>query len=297
MEKIFVYDGGGNLVRTIGGRGEGPGEFRLPRHIDVGPGDSLYLVDGTRELHVFAPSGTYVRSGLLPFSVDQIEVLMDGRIAAAADVRTPALAGLPVHLLDRTGKLLLSFGSQQFLNDPLYPGNLLRKIAVSSRGIVWSANRTVFERWDTSGRLTKLVQRHTALMPLNVTPNPVVRSPSQLRSDEHPAPRPVSKPGSGLNGLQFDSEGRMWTSIITGADDWNSRMLPPGTGITSSPAARDQLLDTVVDVLDVEQGTVLGSYRLRFGAWKMPAPGIVFRVRDAETHYVLEVWRLELRTP
>jgi hypothetical protein len=61
-QTIRVFDPSGNLVRTIGRKGGGPGEFR--RMLRSGfVGDSLWVYDGdARRLTVFSPEGRYVRS-------------------------------------------------------------------------------------------------------------------------------------------------------------------------------------------------------------------------------------------
>jgi hypothetical protein len=295
MDRIFLYDAQGRILRTIGRRGEGPGEFQYLRHIDVGVGDTIYVVDGARRLVVYARNGAFVRSGRLPFPVDQIRVLPDGRLLAVADVRTPALAGLPLHLLDRNGDLMRSFGKQNVLTDPAYPGIMVRKVAVGRDGSLWSANRTVFEQWDAGGNLTYVAQRHTPLLPLDVRPVPVTDNlRDQAMGQEMSRSVMRSKPGSGLIGMQVDSLRGVWTVIVAGADDWDAKPLPPGAGVLTSPAARDQLLDSVIELLDFETGVPTASVRLSFGAWRMPAPGTLLRLRDADDHYVLEVWRLDV---
>jgi hypothetical protein len=63
-ENIFVLDGGnyriqkfdksGNYLQTIGGRGQGPGEFEQPMWIHIDLKDSIYVYDSLRRnLHVY----------------------------------------------------------------------------------------------------------------------------------------------------------------------------------------------------------------------------------------------------
>jgi hypothetical protein len=54
---VRAYDLEGEYVGTVGGRGEGPGEFGYLRHLFLGPGRDLYVLDAFR-LTVFRPSST-----------------------------------------------------------------------------------------------------------------------------------------------------------------------------------------------------------------------------------------------
>lgn len=61
--RIQVFDADGSYRRTIGRRGDGPGEFRLPRAVQISQGDSLFVVDqGAVRYSVFGPDGEFVRS-------------------------------------------------------------------------------------------------------------------------------------------------------------------------------------------------------------------------------------------
>lgn len=58
---VRVFDETGRHRRTIGRRGEGPGEFRSPWHAYPLPGDSLLVVDLYRAVSVFDSQGAYAR--------------------------------------------------------------------------------------------------------------------------------------------------------------------------------------------------------------------------------------------
>lgn len=61
--ELRFYDPGGRHLKSVGGEGDGPGEFRYVRDLDVAEGDSLYAWDfRTRRLSVFGPGGAFVRS-------------------------------------------------------------------------------------------------------------------------------------------------------------------------------------------------------------------------------------------
>jgi len=62
--RIAVFDGvSGEHLYYIGTRGNRPGEFNLPREIDMGPDGRLYVVDGGNfRVQVLEPDGTVVRT-------------------------------------------------------------------------------------------------------------------------------------------------------------------------------------------------------------------------------------------
>ena len=44
-QEIYVFDAAGEFVRTIGGQGDGPGEFRNALGPAIAPGDTLWVAD------------------------------------------------------------------------------------------------------------------------------------------------------------------------------------------------------------------------------------------------------------
>lgn len=62
--KIHVFDGKtGEFLRSIGRRGQKPGEFNLPLQAAVGPKGNLYVVDGGNfRVQVLSPSGNFIQS-------------------------------------------------------------------------------------------------------------------------------------------------------------------------------------------------------------------------------------------
>lgn len=59
--KVLAPDG--TLRQTIGRKGEGPGEFEVPRDLVVARGDSLYVLDSRRSrISVFTPTGAFAYS-------------------------------------------------------------------------------------------------------------------------------------------------------------------------------------------------------------------------------------------
>jgi hypothetical protein len=60
-QEVRIFDGVGGYRRTIGRRGEGPGEFQSPWQTYPIPGDSLVVIDLYRTVSVFDEDGNYGR--------------------------------------------------------------------------------------------------------------------------------------------------------------------------------------------------------------------------------------------
>ena len=60
-QEIYVFDSEGDFVRTLGGQGDGPGEFRNALGPAIGPGDTLWVADQRAPRYsLFAPDGTFL---------------------------------------------------------------------------------------------------------------------------------------------------------------------------------------------------------------------------------------------
>ena len=62
-QQVRVYDAAGRLVRSVGRRGAGPGEFRMLQRIGLLAGDSIAAYDiGLGRITVFTPGGAIART-------------------------------------------------------------------------------------------------------------------------------------------------------------------------------------------------------------------------------------------
>jgi hypothetical protein len=62
-KELRIFDSSGGHLRTIGGDGEGPGEFRAVWLVGVYRGDSIYAYDyALMRASIFTPAGVFARS-------------------------------------------------------------------------------------------------------------------------------------------------------------------------------------------------------------------------------------------
>lgn len=59
--EVRLFDPRGAHLLTIGGEGDGPGEFRSPWFVFEAPGDSIVVIDLYREVSIFNDEGEFIR--------------------------------------------------------------------------------------------------------------------------------------------------------------------------------------------------------------------------------------------
>jgi len=111
-EHILVVGPDGSLLRTVGGRGEGPGEFGNVSSAIVAR-DGSYTVVGSSQVDLLDPDGTFVRRVTLEESMILSNMaLPDGRLLAAQFLRIadfmasgefPDPEGRPIHVIPLDG--------------------------------------------------------------------------------------------------------------------------------------------------------------------------------------------------
>jgi len=166
---IKVYKSTGELVRTIGKKGAGPGEF-----IDVRGGiaiqnDTLFVIDpALRRLNIFHIDGSYIRSFPLPSPVNyagtrgELYAINDTIIMPIIENRYSPM--IEYHLshtisfLDKHGNILQLFGSHphEYTVFNMYMPNL--SIAIDEDNNIYQLSREspVIHKYNSSGELIKI---------------------------------------------------------------------------------------------------------------------------------------------
>lgn len=267
QNRVVVFSPDGRVVRTIGRRGSGPGEFRTLRTVQVIAGDSLLTFDsGLGRVAVFAPHGgqpAYVVNlrGATPWAVERTRTA--GAYVARYEPRFefggdpgPALREDRVSVLNADGSPraeLLRFPARSFVvaRQSVMPnpwgGNGFTRLDGSDRlHYAWS---------DTLGVATYDLQgRRVGGFRVNYVPPPATRAdlhremaalPAMARGmfsaaleDSLPSRWPA------VRGLLVDDRGRVWLELAGPADrpvEWvaftpagkyrGSALFPPGTSV------------------------------------------------------------------
>lgn len=132
--RIQKLDSEGKFIKTIGRKGQGPGEFQGPSSMDIDTEDNLFVFDvRTRRIEVFSSDGKPLRTiKFRAFSTGHIRLLKTGLIVRGGSLDFGIVMGkvkkLPklLETLDLNGKTKLAFGEAKDYGD----GNTS-----------WSANR------------------------------------------------------------------------------------------------------------------------------------------------------------
>lgn len=111
---VKLFDSTGRLIRILGSRGTGPGQFTEPRYPRFGPDGSIHVCEGAGRISVFTssgdfarliqtkvtfvtgfalrPNGTYILAGPAALGASLVEVTNDGTTLRVF----PVLARIPV---------------------------------------------------------------------------------------------------------------------------------------------------------------------------------------------------------
>lgn len=278
---IAIYDLAGGSPRTIGREGGGPGEYRRIQAV---------VVDSTNRFHAFAdgretivtPDGALIETRAAPGTPHGILSLSAGVTLLHAFVPTRDRAGYPLHLIDDNGIVTRSFGPAS--RGPEFDRDFFRILAHSGPGQFWAAqnNRYRLVRWDTSG--TRLVE--------------VERTPSWFEPwDDWVGPW-EGRPPPRLTSVYEDDDGRVWVMLWV-ADDEFRPVRRDEVDIRSSIGDGDHpLYDTIIEVLDIETGTLLLHQRFGRMLSGFRPGGVVLGWDDTPAgHQIISFYRARIDDP
>ena len=238
---LNVYSDQGKLVRTIGRKGAGPGEFRSGLRIAVGSGDTLYVLDdGNARIQVVSATGEYARVFPARDRYRSFTLLPDDRLLA---FRLPSSRDDRLFRgFDREGREVMSFGAPQQPDSALDLENWL--VAKAPGGRFWTASIWSYElrRWNSPDSLDLTVIRKADWF----------SSPSVFSADVYVR---VPPPPLLLHAWE-DDRGRLWTYTAVADPNWQ-----PGMGMRVTPEWQEKVFDTIIEAIDLSSGRLLASHR------------------------------------
>jgi hypothetical protein len=265
----MVLDSTAHLVRLLGSRGPGPGEFETVSQV-FAKADSVVVGDIRGELSLFGPGGNFVRTlPLTVTTVGQTILLRGDTLLLAEPIFSGDRFGLPLHLLAPTGDTVRSFGATDRSVDRRVMSRLVRHMAPATDSTIWVArhDRYQIERWHMNGtRLETLTLDRDWFPPLEADwdggtskPYPtVLRDIHQDRSGHLVVILERARPGS---------------PTMPGAGGHES-------GVTTSLVERLASLEQVIEVLDADTGALIAS---------TPGPRDVFLMRSLEDDRIVGI--------
>ena len=277
--QIAEFGPDGRLTKVIGRSGQGPGEFGVATDPVPGPGDTLFVGDlGLGRISMFGPDRALAGTLPMPFFGGPAFVMPDGSFLVAAQIRTNELIGYPMHVVDREGRVVRSFGTDEPQYRPDLRYILTRKVAPGQDGTVWgiAPARYILERWDPfTGELLQSTRIRSDWF----------RESAEEYTDETVRPLPL------VVGLWEDEEGLVWTIVRDADVDW----APPPRANEHRPVDRqqyDRTYDWVLEVVDPGPGRVLTSRRFDEAlSYRPPSRILVSRVDTILTIVAYDVWK------
>lgn len=283
MTQIAEFDPNGRLAGVFGRAGQGPGEFLRLRTLIPGPGDTLFAPDkGQGRITMFGPDRTPAGTLPMPFLSPAL-VLLDGSFLVARQIRRSETIGYPMHVVDREGRVVRSFGTDEPQYRPDLNHILTRKVALGQDGAVWAMApaRYLLERWDPSTGDQLQSTR--------------IRS-DWFRESSEPTDYAVYPPPR-VEGLWEDEDGFVWTIVRDADVDWEA---PPWANEKEERPIDlqeyNRLFDWVIEVVDPGSGRVLASQRFSEVLWYRPPSRILVSPVDTVlTTVAYDVWKPTLQ--
>lgn len=108
---VVVIDKAGRHARTIGRKGQGPGDLLTPYRLRLWHKQLVVLETGNNRIQFFDAAGRSCKIIPLFKQYNDFDIAGDGRIfLRRTNIKSSASAACPVDVLDMTGKLLYSLG-------------------------------------------------------------------------------------------------------------------------------------------------------------------------------------------
>ena len=235
LAEFSIFDSTGKSLRTLGRRGEGPGEYQSIRHIGVGP-RYIHIFDDELGRVLLTHEYAVVRTDRFPGTITSAAVMRDDKAVFAAEVPTPESVGHKLHVLRTSGELV-SYG---------YDGRVH-----PSRLTIWTTQRSaVAGRNDTVWVLPDEVSRNR-LVRWDLVPEPGIGRVFDRRVAEFDA-----DPSSMNNAAMLDDRG-LWIIWHTRDPRWTRTQRPGGEMPTEPPRRR---ADGWLDLVDPATGLTLARY-------------------------------------
>ena len=233
--EIMVFDSTGVFLRTVGRRGEGPGEYEFPVHIAVGP-QYIHVFDAERGRTLLDHDFQYVRADRFAANYLHSHVMDAEDVVFTGDVLTEGAVGHSLHILSLSGEM------SSYDGDGTWHGR-----TGAARNLVTGDSASLWVVEPTPNRLTRweLVPSPRKALVLDR----VVEEFDRHGSDPGLWPR-VNNVGALL-----DEDG-LW--ILWTAPDPGYTPTPVGRELPQNPPR--EVRDTWLDLLDPATGRTLTRF-------------------------------------
>ncbi|MDX1745915.1 MAG: hypothetical protein R3324_08260 [Halobacteriales archaeon] len=244
--RIAEFDASGAFVRRVGGRGEGPDEFKNIRTLVVGPNDSVFVFDGGNgRISVLTPELETVRTARIPgYSWHNHPlVLPGGRFLVNTFVPHRERLGYAFHVLTREGDVIASFHDDTRSEARSHVTGVVseRWMAEASDGGFWAASLNDYriERFDGEHRLVARFSRDAPWFTVVAPPG---------------------GPSSALLDIREIASGELVVIGRTADPEWRDAV-EPFRGSAYTVKSYSRYYDSVLEVIDPRTGRLVHSQR------------------------------------
>ncbi len=269
--ELFVYGGNGELLHTVGRRGEGPGEFRRLQLLDFDAQDSLHAVEASGPRHsVFGPDFSFVRTVQMQTRTMAMRIEDSGTLFVAA----PAMTDTGSYALQRIspdGTSLTAFDPMD--PEARGPAAMGRNITIDPAGRRWSIGMADYrlKQWGEDGHLIRVLEAHRDWISESI--------PMRLERDQPP-------PGQ-VAGLEADETGLLWVFAAVPDANW----APPSPQRRPSPGT---MFDTIVEVIDPVTGSLIARSTFDYLVVPFDAGRAYSMVEESFGDLRVQIWSLKV---
>lgn len=253
--EVHLYSGEGRHSRSYGREGGGPGEYVWITALLSQPQEELDIFDarGPRQTRLNREGDVIFTRNIDSRRVVDVLAHPDGGLIVNSVFRTPEAAGFPLVHLDPEGHVARAIRPDELLRDDLTL-YLWRNLAPSeTRHGYWAAHNRqyVVDFYPFDGDLRHRLVRVAEWFPPRITRNEVT---------------PEFGPPPSLRAVSEDANGLLWTAVIVPQPNWRDGVREArrseGGYLTHAVDTYSQVWDTVVEVIDPAEGTVLARWQL-----------------------------------
>jgi len=253
----FIFDSTGRFLRSAAGRGGGPGEIEGGGVPSPLPGDSMLVVDNVAaRATVFDAAFRPIRTISIPrVLATATPIRWPDRVMFNSNIQTRELFGVPLHLIDLSGKVaeILRSSNGHNRDRSLPPASPPRsKFAVTADGRVWAAEESIY----------RLTQWNEDFEPIRV----LVRKPSWWKQPSiNLLGTRTTPPLPHIRDVSIDEDGLLWLFIHTPRSTWReiwSRIPEDAVEIRMDQLNPVDLFDTLIEVIDLSAARVVARARL-----------------------------------
>jgi len=292
--QILIFSDDGDVVRTLGESGDGPGQFSTGIiRVEFGPDGEIYVLDRSlQRLTIFADDLTFRATQRLPFAppMDLWVLSEDRRLVQGwrqGQLRSDRQRGFHVYSADHD--LVSSTG--RLWQGPVPRSYKPETATLMGSDYLWASMRRQyrFTQWSVyEEQPVRTLIRTASWFPVDTSVAPEFQSPY------------IEKPDPFVRGvMSARKKGYLWVLIDVADVDWTPREL--GTEqqpLTPENADFNGVFDTILEVIDTDAGEVVVRKRVDQALRPVRSNDSVVRfysydVTDGNLP-VIDIWQPEL---